>query len=547
MVNIHGTLSGDDGKEYEITIATVAPNNGNSGGNNGNGNGNVIAEYSDPSPWSWKYSEVLGVTASADQWAEADFSGCLTSEQTIGFELCGVEAVRGMGVLVSVDYSRIHVEYVGRSGPITYQRPSNSSTGHFRAEITNNVLTVIIDGVVVLNLTFTMPTTRAVRCLTWHDSSSTPKLTEISFGSLDESQPIPPAAPTLSGAAGDGTVSLSWNHTGTKYYVYQDNTLIAESVEESYVVEGLTNDRNYEFFVVAENSVGSSSDSNRVTLTPHEAPGGGISSTLPQWVIAAYWQMYNGPSVSTITTNAPDYNVQLAAFGFGNGGASITFNPAFQSGESLRNDIAESKASGCRWLLSLGGGVPASEQVFLRSEAEATTAFNTLIPIIDTYGFDGIDYDLENGPSGFTLASMLSLSQKLKNRYGDGFIISMVPRPYEDFFFQIAAAHENAGILDLCMFQFYDWYQTEDTSFLSSWIPSRLDAAHGYGVPYNKMIVGCCTYYPEYGGGANTVQNYATIIQNMKTSRGIRGAFIWESYLDSLKGYTFGPAMAAIA
>ena len=78
--------------------------------------------------------------------------------------------------------------------------------------------------------------------------------------------------------------------------------------------------------------------------------------------------MYQGPTVAEVTASAPQYTIQYAAFALGNGsGGGATFSPAFQSVASFKVDMAASQAQGCKWLISIGGGVPASSQVFIRS------------------------------------------------------------------------------------------------------------------------------------------------------------------------------------
>ena len=258
-------------------------------------------------------------------------------------------------------------------------------------------------------------------------------------------------------------------------------------------------------------------------------------AALPDKIVGGYMNMYQGPA----TAELPDYNVLFAAFALGGGGQNMHFiTPAKESVASFKAGVKADQARGAKWLLSIGGGVPANEQTFIQNAAQADTVFNKLVPIIDEYGFNGLDYDLENGPGGFSKDGLLALSRKLRAKYGTSFAITMTPRPYEDFYFTIAAAHHAEGLLDALQMQFYDEMKTRDDAFLASWIPQRLDAAKNAGVPYNKMVVGCICW-SAYSYGWNDAATYGAIIRQMKTTRGIRGAMVWDTAQESKEGYPF--------
>jgi autotransporter-associated beta strand protein len=85
-----------------------------------------------------------------------------------------------------------------------------------------------------------------------------------------------PSARVLSGTAGNGTASLSWNaSSGATYDVYRSLTsgtgqvLVADDISTaSYADSGLTNGTPYFYTVTASNDAGTSLVSNELTLTP---------------------------------------------------------------------------------------------------------------------------------------------------------------------------------------------------------------------------------------------------------------------------------------
>ncbi len=268
--------------------------------------------------------------------------------------------------------------------------------------------------------------------------------------------------------------------------------------------------------------------------------GGGTGTGAAAKLVGGYWQMWQGPFVSEITTNAPEYNLQYAAFAMSTStSGNVSFNPVFANHDRLKADMAVSKAHGSKWLISIGGG--SDGNIRLVTETNAVEMYNSLLPIIDDYGFDGIDYDLENGPSGWSAAGVKSLALKLKAHYGRGFLISAAPRPYEDYWRD--AAVQMGDALDLFGYQFYDATEFNDPGFLHDNITQRINQSVAMGIPASKILIGCITY-SRYQYGHNTVEVYRDIFKELeRTYPTLRGVFIWETSLDKLENWHFAHTM----
>jgi chitinase len=125
-----------------------------------------------------------------------------------------------------------------------------------------------------------------------------------------------------------------------------------------------------------------------------------------------------------------EYNVVAVAFMKGNG--IPTFKPYNLSDEEFRRQVGVLNSQGRAVLISLGG---ADAHIELHKGNEQALA-NEIIRLVETYGFDGLDIDLEQSAIDFAdNKTVLPAALKMvKDHYaGEGkhFIISMAPEfPY---------------------------------------------------------------------------------------------------------------------
>lgn len=268
------------------------------------------------------------------------------------------------------------------------------------------------------------------------------------------------------------------------------------------------------------------------------------TGTLPGWVTAAYWQQYEGPSAAIVSRQG--YNLVWAAFATGGGGQRMVFDPGHvQDPGSFAEQVREAQDSGVVWGLSIGGGVKAAEQTLIRTKAEAEAVFRGLKPIIDRYGFQGVDDDLENGPGGFTLEGLRELFRLLRGEYGPGFVLASTPRPYEKFRVGYAAELYADGLLDVVQWQLYDSMEYRDSGYLRRRALDEIDAAARAGIPASAQVIGAITLR-GYDKGWNTIDVYEAIIAEARTTRGVRGGFVWHAGYDQDEGWSFARRIEAL-
>ncbi|KAI0548135.1 37 kDa chitinase [Xylaria curta] len=152
-------------------------------------------------------------------------------------------------------------------------------------------------------------------------------------------------------------------------------------------------------------------------------------------VLQGYWENWDGaangvhpPFGWTPITN-PDimkhgYNVILAAFPVILPDGTAEWADGIDTGVKVATptEMCEAKAAGATILLSIGGATAAID---LSSSAVADKFISTIVPILKTYNFDGIDIDIETGLTGSGNINTLSTSQTNLIRIIDGILAAM--------------------------------------------------------------------------------------------------------------------------
>jgi chitinase len=267
--------------------------------------------------------------------------------------------------------------------------------------------------------------------------------------------------------------------------------------------------------------------------------------SLPAKVSGGYWQNWGKPDI--LLKDVPTgYNVVLIAFAYGNGkngGGVVLDLPGFQSQSSFISDIKTLHGQGRKVLLSIGGSNDLG--IHLTTTTHVAEMVSSVSALVTTYGFDGIDWDLEN-TSNFNVTSMVSVSRQLKAKWSS-FAITINSAPSAAIYKQVA--QQLGADLDMICHQFYDYDAAEPTEWLSG-VTSRVgELVNTYKIPPSKIGIGVKNV-STLGSSADTSKTTTIATTNLAWSTlstkypGLRGMFVWSINLDKSVNYAFANQVA---
>ena len=166
-------------------------------------------------------------------------------------------------------------------------------------------------------------------------------------------------------------------------------------------------------------------------------------AALPDRVIVGYWHNFSNGSVLIPLAGIPDaFDVINVAFAEPTTfpGATMKFVPApelYRDSQGFIDDVGLIKGRGKKVLISLGG---ANSQVQLNTASDIQNFVTSMKSIITTYGFDGVDIDLEGqsltlqdgdndfrSPSTARTLNFIAAIRALLAQFPDGLLLSAAP------------------------------------------------------------------------------------------------------------------------
>ncbi|SED49551.1 Chitinase [Streptomyces misionensis] len=383
--------------------------------------------------------------------------------------------------------------------------------------------------------------------------------------------PTVPAAPTglAVSAKTSSSATLTWSTSSgaTGYNVYENGAKVSSTTGTSATVTGLSPATSYSFQVTATNAAGESQKSAAVTATTDSSGtgGGGTGGSLPKHAVTGYWQNFNnGAKVQKISDVPSAYDIIAVAFADATttpGAVTFNLDSAGLGGytvDQFKADIKAKQAAGKKVIVSIGGQ---NGTVSVSDSASATNFANSVYSLMQTYGFDGVDIDLENGLNATYMTQAL---RALSAKAGPSLVITMAPQTIDmqstsASYFQTALNIKD--ILTVVNTQFYNSgsmlgcdgkvYSQGTVDFLTALACIQLQGGLapsqvGLGVPASTSAAGSGYVSPSVVNNALDCLSAGTNCGTFKPSKtypDLRGAMTWSTNWDATSGNAWSNAV----
>ena len=298
------------------------------------------------------------------------------------------------------------------------------------------------------------------------------------------------------------------------------------------------------------------------------------NANLPSHMVTGYWHNFCNGSTNLKLSDVPSYYdmICVAFTGSTSTPGEVTFevDPDLARAlggytkEQFIQDIKDLKKKGQHVILSVGG---ANGRISIDSETAANTFASTLAAIINEYGFEGVDIDLEGTAVSGTEYIAGGL-RKVHDQFGSNFIITMAPETYYmhkadglvGAYYRLAM--EIKDILTICYPQFYnagsdigynDYYaRYPSQSFITSLATMYIE--NGLGA--EQIAIGVPAVPSAAGSGYMSIDDLKAVINSMvykqyldgftppRAYNKLRGVMTWSINWDATQNYAWAKAMS---
>ncbi|MGL5615537.1 MAG: glycosyl hydrolase family 18 protein [Sarcina sp.] len=243
-------------------------------------------------------------------------------------------------------------------------------------------------------------------------------------------------------ASNSNAINLTWDVAlnADSYELEVDKTVVKVN-GLNYEHKGLIAESTHNYRVRAINVNGSSEWSNLITVTTPkvpEPPKPGEDG-LPEKVLVGYWHNFdNGSTKTALKDTSLNFDLIDVAFAESlSDQATMIFEPYNNTEEGFKKEVEYLQSKGKKVIISIGGQ---NGRLHLDTKAKEDAFVNSMIAMIEKYGFNGMDIDLEGGavsldpgdtdvnnPKTPKVVNLISATKRIRAHFGNGFILTMAP------------------------------------------------------------------------------------------------------------------------
>ncbi|MCQ8194016.1 chitinase [Streptomyces rugosispiralis] len=295
----------------------------------------------------------------------------------------------------------------------------------------------------------------------------------------------------------------------------------------------------------------------------HPDAGQRKAAAVPEHAVTGYWQNFdNGATKQKLSDVPDDYDIIAVAFADATGSpgaVDFKLDPAtgYSDEQQFKDDIKAKQAAGKSVIVSVGGE---KGSISVSDDASADAFASSITGLMDKYGFNGVDIDLENGVNSTYMTKALKAIHDKKSDV----VVTMAPQTIDmqsasteyfktalaikDFLTVVNMQYYNSGSMQGCDGKVYSQGSVDFLTGLACiQLENGLDPSQvGIGVPASTSGAGSGYVEPSVVNDALDCLAKGSGCGSFKPSKtypGIRGAMTWSTNWDAAGGNAWSKAV----